>query len=334
MAFPWVANTEDAFEGGAVNTTIWDGTNVDTNSKLFIRHYTWMARQGFIREVPYRGAYCMHIDLSLGTGDAYLESTNWATALDGVIATRFAFLASGLTMGATDRFAIFSLQSAGPVNEAMVEVRMSSGVLQILASETGGATVVATSLTQNEWHLVQLVANIDAGGGNDGTLALWIDGRLVGTIASLDQAAIAQARLGVVGIDAGTTAGHLFFDWIVADEARLPEPSRNQPTTHITATGHIRVGRGEIQEIRLIDSGDSTAQIAIYDTDTGDTSQPLFFSGQYNDAWVNESQNGNQGQFQDGCYVVLTGTNPQAFLSFRECAFAPGGVANAALARK
>jgi hypothetical protein len=311
-------------------------TETDTESKLNIRHYTQLYASP-VREMPWRGAFAPHIDLSLGTADAYFEVAQTIAAA-AVRYVRFYLYAQGLTMAASDRFTIFTLQSAGPVSEVVIDIRNNAGVIEILAAETGAAaTVRAAELIQNQWHAVELRADIDAGGGNDGTLDFYLDGRQVSTqITTLDQAAITQMRLGAIGIDAGTTAGHLLFDEFVLDDARIyPFDGRYSIPRELTQSSHVVVGPGQVEDVFLRDGGSADCTLTLYDTDIADLSAglvitPLDFTAGYRfgDPWL------SGGTFKRGCYAVLAGTNPRAFIGLRNGAQSKSGVENVAAFRR
>lgn len=313
----------------------WD-SETDTESKLNILHYTQLFASP-VREMPWRGAYAPHIDLSLGTADAYFEEAV-AVVANAVRFVRFYFYAQGLTMAASDRFTLFTLQSAGPVSEVVIDIRNNAGVIEILAAETGAAaTVRAAQLIQNQWHAVELRADIDAGGGNDGTIDFYLDGRQVSTqLGSLDQADIAQMRLGAMGIDAGTTAGHLLFDEFVFDDARVyPFDGRYSLPRELTQTTHVAVGPGQVEDVYLRDGGSADAILTLYDTDIADISaglviSPLDYTSGYRfgDPWL------SGGTFKRGCYAVLSGTNPRAFIGLRHAAQSKAGVENVAAFRR
>jgi hypothetical protein len=321
MSFPYIA--DQAFEAG---TTAEFDSETDTDSKLNIVHYTTLARHGARLELPFRGAYCAHIDVSGGTADAFLQENDlYDLAADGTLYIRFYFYAKGLVMAASDRFTLFALQSAGPTDEVVVDVRNNAGVIELLAAETGAAaTVRATPLVQDQWHCIELGVNLDAGGGNDGTVDFFVDGYQIGAqLGSLDQGAIIQARLGAIGIDAGTTAGHLLFDALVADDTRIfPARTRFGQQRLATKTGHLFLGPGEVQTVTLMAGSAADNALACYDTDEAITDAtnlivPELRNAQgAGDSVVYHVPMG-QGYFQRGCYVVLTGTNPRALVAAR-----------------
>lgn len=310
MSFPYLHDSN--LELG--NTSEWD-SEVDTESKLSIKHYTELVRRyasiaavGYKDCLPYTGAYCAHIDLSLGTADAYLEETgNFDTALGGTIHTRFYFWANGLVMAASDRFTIFALQSGAGTDEATISVYNNAGRLQLVAAETGatavGAGTRACDLLQGQWHCLELASVIDSGAAN-GTITFRVDGFPIGAaMTGLTQAAITQARLGAIGIDAGTTAGHLLFDNIVADDTRVGQWSRRYGRQRIlTKSGHAAIGPGTVIEAYYIQAEADNTMI-LHDTDVADLTDMSRQVHVY-DAF-------RPYEFTKGLYVELGGTNPR-----------------------
>lgn len=317
MVFPYVY--ESTFEAGTVGE--WS-SEVDTQSKLNVRHYRTLAKHGARLEVPYRGAYCAHVDLSLGTADAYLqEDTGFDVSLNAGLFVRFMLYVQGLTMASADAFTIFTMQSTGPVDEVSVRIQNISGVINLVCAETGATAVGAgtrqTPLVSNEWHLIELGINLDDGVGNDGTIDFFVDGYQVGTqITGLDQAAIIQARFGAIGIDATTTSGHLLFDQIVADDTRVYGFQRFGQAIDLTKSGHLVLGNGQISAALLRPGAGTDCVLRLWDTDTGDTNtRPLLYELRNVTASVPVSESeyfDHAGYFEKGVYAELTGTTPRA----------------------
>ena len=247
MAFPWTEAT--GWETGA---TEWDGTSVDSNSKMKFVHYTDMVKE--VGEV-FRGAYALHVDLSGGTADAYvLENTNLDISASGVINVRFyMYVSSDLTMAASDRFTVFAFRSAS-VEEVVVDIRNNSGTLEILASEANGsATVRARELITDKWFCVELAVTLDDGGSDDGTIDFYVNGGQVSTqIASLDQAAVTNGRLNQhVAMGPGKALIYFtgssndglctVYDTDIGNESALPVPIRTIRTTDDTTEGPFKV---------------------------------------------------------------------------------------------
>lgn len=339
---------ESSFESG--DFTEW-GSEVDTQSKLSVDHFKLITEQlgKYPEALPYKGAYAAHIDLSLGTADAYVQDT--ATLVFPLATTvwfRFYFQATrDLLMAASDYFTIFAVQSAGPVDEAVIGVvRTAGGVYQLVAAETStlaaaqGATTRSADLIRDAWHCLELGLLIDSG-PNDGTIAFFLDGYQVGsTITAVDQAAITQARLGATGIDAGTTAGHLLYDSFVTHTARLgPFMERYPQFVELTKSGFVAVGPGRVMEYALVPGGAVDNHLNIYDSDRlpvlagYDRSGPeLANSAPYEVKVYAHSK--QDGFFNQGCYVQLSGTAPRATVTLGEALVSTGAIRQYATMRK
>ena len=336
MAFPWLYQAN--FETG---TNAQFDSETDGDSKLSFPHYSTLVRDAW-REIPYRGAYAMAIDLRLGTADAYVqENDGFDLALAGTLSVRFYFLARALTMAASDRYTILTMQSAGPTDEIVVDVRNNAGTIEILAAETGAsATVRSSPLIQDVWHSVELTVTLDNGVGNNGTIDFYLDGNQVSTqLGSLDQAAIIQARLGAIGIDAGTTAGRLLFDQVIVDNTRVfPFRRRFAQQVMLTQSGHVTVGPGRASSITLLSGGAADNELVLYDTDEANTNDasnivvPILrnLNADIPASWKVEPY---EGYFERGLYVALTGTNPRALVTLADGLMSPSAIASYAVRR-
>lgn len=303
-AFPFLS--EKNFETGSFSE--WS-SETDTQVKLSCDHYVTLAKQGFN---PLRGAYCAHINQAIGTSTTQAiltETANFDTAAAGTIHIGFAFYASGLSMAASDVATIFSLDAAGPTAEASIQIYNNAGSIEIRGGDPGGGTYRAYPLVQNKWHWVEMSCLIDSGAGNDGTIDWYLDGTQVGAqITAVDQGAITQARLGAHSIT-GCVGGHLLFDQVMADDARiyLYYPRYPRSLNH-TKTSHIFVGPGSIASAELLSTGASDSAI-FYDTDVGYSSAAQQSVASLDTtAWT-----ALEGPiyFQRGCYLVLSGANPR-----------------------
>lgn len=317
------------------STTPFD-SETDTDGKGNVRHYSYLAKQNPSR-IPYLGAYAYEIDLAGGTNDCYLqEDSAFDTSAAGTVALRFYLWVSGLTMAASDYFTLATLQSAGPTDEAVLGiVRTAGGVYQFVAGETSvlaaaqGAATRSADLIQNQYHCLELACTVDAGVGNDGTIAFFLDGQQVGAaITALDQGALAQMRLGAIGIDAGTTRGILLFDCIAGDTVRVGTFAHRWGQTRIlTKTGHAVLGPASIVEADLIQSGAAPDEtMTMWDTDEGDTSdlskRVVVFQA-YRSIYV-----------QRGLYCVIAGTNPVGVIkTANSLDQSEGGIKNLAFRR-
>ncbi len=268
MAFPYDFHTN--FEDGTIG--VWDA-EVDTQPKLDIAHYSDLARTPG-NGAPFAGAYCMRIDLSVGTTTAYLrEDTTLDLALNASENFRFYFKCSNMTMANDDEFILFALRSAAAY-EVVVSVNFTTANGLRIGVGKIAATALA-SLTQGAWHLIDLSVEIDAGGGNDGSINWRLDGVAQTAVTGLDQLASTNGRLGAQDMDAGTTSGLLLFDDFAMDDDRLfgilPQ-DRWSDGPLLIASGHVAVGPCCIENATLIaDSANADNILTLYDTDVANT---------------------------------------------------------------
>jgi hypothetical protein len=313
MAFPWVFNAN--FEAGTLGEF---DAETDVGARLDAAHYSSLAeRPG--ASAPWQGAYCMRVDLGIATNDAYVqENDGFDIAADGTLHIRFQlYLSPDTVMANTNEFEILQLQSTGPVDEVVVVVNYTTAAgFRLGIGETAGTSFLPLSL--GVWHTVELSISLDDGAGNDGTIDAWLDGSPFVQVASLDQAAIIQARIGVIGQDAGTTRGLVLFDNIMVDDARMGNMHTGDrwPTdVQLFKSGHVFVGHGCVENVSLIAGAGTDCVLAMYDTDVASTN-----IGQRRGLMQNTANNETVDtadmpkKFQRGCYITLSGTNPQAIV--------------------
>jgi len=320
LAFPW--SFESNLEGGVL--TEWTGTRSDTDAKQNARHYVYLARflSAYPDAAPYDGAYALHTNLAGGTNDSYeLETTGFVVAASTAAAVRFYFYAaSNLTCANNDTFDLLLWQSAGPVSEFSVNVLYTTaGGFVIRGGDTGGATFRSTSLILNQWHCVELVIN--TGSGANGTANFYVDGYQVGAqITGIASAALTQARFGAMNIDAGTTAGHLLFDAVVVDNARVGTLAmRFSRRRYATKSKHIAIGQGIFCDPVLY-AGSEDNTLTLYDTDRADTSDTstILFGPLQGTGVQTVVPEVHRIYYRNGVYAALTGTNPRAQVTIEE----------------
>lgn len=335
MAHPFLF--EGNYELGTANPF---DSEVDTSARIDYPHYSLLAGHPLL-DVPYRGAYCMRVDLGVGAvADAYVqEDTGFDVAANTAAAMRFyLFVSTNFTSADTDTFDLFLWQSAGPVNEFSINVLNTAGDLTIRGGDTGTGTFRSALLTLGIWHCAELVIN--TGTGANGTCDFYLDGALVGSVASIASAALTQARLGAMNVDAGTTAGILLFDHMIADDARVfPNKERWPATQLVTASQHVALGPGRLASINLLAGGAADNIVTVYDTDQANTTDTGNVIAQVSNATANETEHvvltdtPSAGYFKRGCYVSLAGTNPRALVTFSERFMSRGQIKSYGLRR-
>lgn len=320
MAFPF--SFQESFEASTLGGF---NSETDTQSKLDFPHYSVLAGNPCC-DIPWRGAYCMRVDLGIATNDALLtELEGFDVNANTVAHCRFyLFVSTNLTMAASDTFDLLLWDSAGPVTEFSINILNNAGVIEIRGGDTGGATFRSSPLSLGQWHAVEL--SINTGTGANGTCDFYLNGTQVGAqITGIASAALTQARLGVSGQDAGTTAGVVLMDAIVVDDTRVyPHKERFPASLLVTGTGHAAVGPGRVASVTLIAGAAADNVVTIYDTDqanTADAGNVIAVVG--NDTagqtvHVDLTVSPSGGYFKRGCYVSLVGTNPRALVTFAE----------------
>jgi hypothetical protein len=299
---------ESNFEQGS--NAEWDSES-DTGSLLDFPHYSLLSNIS-TAPVPYRGAYCMRIQMG-DTNDHTLIEGDIDIADAGTAYTRFyLFASSDVTASADDTFNIYELQQAAGTNEMVLGMRITAAtnLLEIGIGDAAAPTSFVT-FPRNRWVNVELLATPSTGGA--GVLTLFLDELQVATLTSLTQAA-AIGR-GVLGTQdtLSTTTGTLYFDQFIFDDLRIYGiPIRYPEELYMTKTGHAFVGAGKVINASLLSGGGTDNVLQIFDTDVNNTNHmgrmKLELKNVANNDIVDPA--GVPLTVQRGCYVVLTGTGP------------------------
>ncbi len=317
MAHPWVF--ESTWETGAIQ---WD-SETDTGSKLSIAHYTDLARVPSL-PAPYRGAYCMMVDLT--TGD-----TNDHTLTEGDIdiadaATRYfrwyMYVSPNFTATADDVFSIFELQQAGGTVEQTVgmQITASSNLLEIGVGD-GTAPSSYVTMDRGRWVCVELLSTISTGGA--GAMTLYLDGASRIALTSLTQAAaVGQGVLGTQ-LTLATTTGILLFDDFVMDDAQLyPNQQRFPLQRTVTSSEHVFVGPGTV-DAAVLYSTTAGNIMRLYDTDTGNVNEQQGFVAEV--SLTGAISVSGPLFFERGCFAEMTGTDPRGAVLMTKVNDEPGG---------
>jgi hypothetical protein len=318
MAFPFL--TDLNFDDGTMQTA---DTETDVGAILDFPHYAELARHGL---APWQGAHAMRgrmVDDAVGY---IIETGDLDTAGAATIHIWFTVLiAANVSIAASGVIVLFALDSAGPVNEAVVSLKNDAGQYQLCFGETGATRVFNITPNNKRWYEIEMTCLIDNAGANDGTITGYIDGAPVGAaIATLDQGAITQARMGIVSGTAAGDKGTILFGGLIADDARI-YPRRQKRFSNdkwVTKDINAFVGQGELDGVSLTGTG-TDGVLNIYDTDiyeatgVGFSRMPLIYT---RNITANDQSPGmtTPVRFEKGCYVQLTGTAPQASLSLKD----------------
>lgn len=320
MAFPFIV--ENNFETGTVSDE-WD-SETDTASQLDIAHYTELARYPWPTCAPYQGAYAGRAVLSGGTADAFFVDGECNVALDA--RNYFAFpiwLSPDFTASADDTVNILELVASATAEVTFgLRVVAATDVINFGIGETAPTSWSSLAIERGVWYWVELDVTLDDGASNDGTIDIYITkaGEPAATavaatqVASLDQGAITDARLGVQD-HLATTTGVILFGGLYQDDARIyPMTRRYETTKTLTKSGHVFVGNGCIENITLLSGAGTDNVVQVYDTDIADTNDPSQVKLELKNTANNETVDpaGVPVTIIRGAYVSLSGTNPRA----------------------
>jgi len=316
MAFPY--STIENFESGALGEF---DSETDTGSRLDFPHYTDLARTPNIA-MPYNGAYCMRVDLS-STNDAYAVDEAWnVTTATQECYVRFRFwLSPNIVMGNTNTLALMKLVGAASAVQASIWLTYTTAAgYTIGIGQTAATSTTPVSLGQ--WHSVEMYVNPAAG---TGTIDGWLDNASLTQVTTLTQIDITDGWIGVVDQEVETTAGTILYDDVVfhggSDTgARIGNHGPRFPETLLmNKTGHAFVGHGILDNVSLYSGAGTDCVLQVWDTDTAnvtDSSLMLTLKNLTN----NETPVDPAGvpiELTRGCYIVLTGTDPQAEVKIR-----------------
>lgn len=323
MTFPFTF--ESNFEQGT--NAEWD-TETDTASQLDFPHYSTLAKLPWHTAAPFRGAYCMRLALTGGTADATLTEGDIDIALDENQFVRFMiWISPDFTGTANDTLTLLELQSAGPVIEVAFGLRVvaATNTINFGIGELAPTSFGSEAIQRGIWYTVELDVTLDDGASDDGTIDLYVTPEdqvsasavHASQVATLDQAAVIQGVLGVQG-QLATTTGTILIDQFVFDDSRAYAiRDRYRQTITLTKSTHVFVGHGEICHVELLSGGGTDNVVAVYDTDTAETTDA--------DKLILELKNLSNNEYVStdlkrgitrGAYVQLSGTNPRATVTF------------------
>lgn len=322
MAFPFLFT--EAFDSGGRG--LFDA-ETDTDSILDFPHYSALARFGM---APYRGAYCLRVRNGTGTNDAFVrEDAGFDTAQNVTIVFRWRFfLGRDFTMADTNKFSMVELESVlNTTTEVAAGLDRSGDNIRFWYAETAAATAQVFTLgnitapygTPNSplgrWYHGELSCLIDGAGGA-GTIDAWIDDGAAGNqITTLTQAAIVDAKFGIIGKEAGTT-GSFLIDQIVADDTRIfMDRQRYVDNVWVHAAEDFPIIGPGCFSAAVTGTG-TNAVLSLYDADG--VPNNLMPIAVLRNTVANELIPGHdEFEVKHGLYVTLTGTAPQGFISIR-----------------
>ena len=303
MSFPYIFASN--FQAGT--NAEWDSES-DTGAKLDFPHYSDLARIPGM-SAPYRGAYCMRVDLRPADTNAHTLTEGDIDIADG--AQRFfrwyMWASADFTASADDVFSIFELQQAGGATTEMtvgMRVTAATNALDIGVGD-GTAPSSYVGFPRNRWVCIELAATVSTGG--TGAMTLYLDGVSVIALTTLTQAAAVGTGAFGTKLTLATTSGTLLYADFVMDDLQLyPNRERWPAVERVTKTTHVFPGPGYIEGATLLSS---TGTMSLYDTDNANANDLQSAVVELNASGPFVSID-TPTYFERGCYVVLAGTNP------------------------
>lgn len=325
MAFPFIISSN--FEAGT--NAEWTSES-DGAARLDFPHWRVLAREGML---PYRGAYCMRVRLGSATA-AKVIHTSGDIADGGTAYLRFMFyLGQDVKFTADDTIQLVELTQAGAGT-----CEMALGLRLVAADNTieigigdglAPTAFAAQKLVRGRWYSVELKALVST--SDVGTMDLYLDGALVASLATLDQAAaVGDVCLGVTGC-LTTTTGTVLFDQFVFDDGRIyPIVDRYPTNVFMTKSGHAFVGPGFLENITLLAGAAADNTLDVYDTNTGNTNDANKVGVAIRNVTASDVVDvaGLPVQLKRGCYVSLGGTNPRAVAIVKPYAYSQSALVN------
>ena len=274
--------------------------------------------------MPWRGAYCLRVDLGRNINDAYLEKTgSWPSGTRRWGRFRL-FVGSDVQFGSDlSRVNILQWYSSAATIEARITLARIDPLGVVLAvtmyGETWASSVSHFKVPVNEWFAVEFERYFH--GSTGFVSAMYPDHCRITSDRNADGTGT-KWRLGAVGQE-GTLRGTVLFDEIAVDEDRLysdPGPLNGKlsnSSIQFLQNGYAFVGPGEVDNIILIDSGSNDARIQLYDVGEGSfqPSGSLRYDAKVEAAGQILNGIARKINFQEGCFVKLSGTNPQVIIN-------------------
>jgi len=326
MAHPYIF--EDNFEegsGGIADTDRFDSEQ-DGGSQLDIVHYTTLAQSPGL-PMPWNGAYCARWQLRGGSADATFTEADMNIADTATAWFKWNMWVSPDFVTRTtvaEGFTVFELQGAANVvtfafglGVSLTNNNMTWAAGELTPASGGG------EIPLGKWFTVELKCNVETGGSGEIEVYITPEGEEPPSSANQTVGSITNiaATHGVLGVQdhLSTTYGTILMDNFVMDDERIyPDKDRFSTERQVTQSQHLFVGPGTIDNITLFDAGGAgDAVLKIFDTDTAQTYQ------QGTKAYVKTLTSSDTERYEGvpvrvtrGCYVDLSGTTPEAFISF------------------
>lgn len=327
MAFPFIF--ESNFDTPYPTNDGWD-SETDTAAQLDIASYKELSRFPWPTCAPYRPPYCLRLQLTGGTADAFLTEGDLNISLDGEAYTRFmVWFSPDFTGTADDTVHLFELQGSANAIQVAFGFRIvaSTNVINLGIGNIA-PTAFGDAIERGVWYTVELHVVLDDGASDDGTVDIYVtrDGDQASAsvyaaqVGTLDQIAVTHGVLGVQN-QLATTTGTILIDQFVMDDARIyPLTKRFPEEVLLTKSGHAFVGPGEIENVSLFSGAGTDCVLSLFDTDKADVNDATNIGVELKNTANNEIVDPAGVPVEDfsrGCYVALSGTTPRALVKIR-----------------
>jgi hypothetical protein len=323
MAFPFVF--ESNFETG-VALDEWD-SETDTAAQLDIAHYKELARLPYRNAAPSSGAFCMRLQLTGGTADAFLQEGDLNIALPENMFFKFdLYFSDDFTGTADDTFHLFETQGAANAIQQVLGARVvaTTDVINLGIGNVAPTSFGTIDISKGEWYTCELDITNNAGAG---TIDLFVTKRgdkasagvhatQVGTLTNI------AVTHGVLGIQnhLATTTGTMLIDNFIQDDARIfPKAIVNKEVILMTKSGHVFVGAGEVDNVSLLSGAGTDCVLSIFDTDEADIDDANNINVELKNTANNEIVDpaGTPVKLRRGAFVSMSGTTPRGLVKVK-----------------
>lgn len=295
-------------------------------------HFSKLANSGL---APYRGAYCLRVQLNGGVTDQYCrEDTlfdDWTAGPTDRWLRFYFYLSKDFNMADADLFSMFEAESTlNTTTRVACGILRNGANLYYWANNLRGSVVPATdginmgtlaagtNCALGKWWCAEVAGHL--AGGAAGTIDFYLNGTAGTQVAGLTQTAIVDAKIGVLGPMAGTSGTVLIDDFIYDDTGRIyPDATRYRILNVVQrqASDHIVLGPGRLSCAVQGTGAAGNATLYLYDTDAvpGTTNTPTPFLFMTNTVAQEFIPGHDIFEFEKGCYSVMGGTAAQAYFS-------------------
>lgn len=307
--FPY--DFESNFELGS--TSEW--TSV-VGTQVSVKSYKELSTQR-VWGIPYRGAFALHAEFGVDT-DSYVRSTD-VTVASATTEDDKVMLYIGKDVEAATTTEVAIIEHLPAVAAVGIRIEAGGDILFGIRSGSAALTTSPIPLERGKYYTVEL--EIDTTNAGTCTARIEESGIVVTTTNTEATGATTEAKLGIIGISAGSLAdvsGTITLDsYIHAEERIYGDDSRFPSRQQITKTAHAFIGPGTLDDIQLISGCGTDNVMSVYDTEESDiTNANLIARVSNSETYQSVQYNGLKPiKVHKGAYIVLEGCNPRAIIS-------------------